>query len=284
LASARDGTLSAPRVEVIGVTSRLKSTALRLLPDAVLHVAKRWRYLRALKSLDSSEEPDLQLVPYLVADAERVVDVGANYGVYTKVLSELVGPNGRVFSVEPMPDTFALLQHNVRALQLRNVMPLRSAASDAEATVEMEIPLLPGGGSNFYQARIVPAEPRVSPRLRRVSVRASRLDALEPLAQEDVSFIKIDVEGHELEALRGADGLLRRSRPALLVEIWGDPDEPGSRAQAVFDYLEQRELLPFHRAAGRLVPRRRGERATNYFFLSEERLRKAESRGLPVSL
>src|SRR5205085_124602 len=72
-----------------------KRLALRFLPDRVLQKLKKIHYAKALRAASELGEPDLKVVRHLVGPGSHVIDVGANFGVYTKFLAELVQPSGR---------------------------------------------------------------------------------------------------------------------------------------------------------------------------------------------
>lgn len=209
-------------------------------------------------------EPDLAVVRRLVALGDTVLDVGANYGIYTKFLSDLVGSRGRVISLEPIPETFELLSANVASLGLSNVQLHQRAASDRDGALGMVVPDTPDG---HYQARVVDGVAGTSA----LSVTGVTLDRVAQGTVERLTFIKCDVEGHELAALRGARSLLQECRPALLVEVSGDPDQAGSRANELFTDLRALGYGAYLRRGDLLVHRALGDRAVNYFFLQADR-------------
>ena len=262
-------------------TDRLKSLALRLLPERLLQELRKFHYARKLRA-PASDEPDLAVVRHLVPAGGWAVDVGANVGVYTKALSELVGPWGKVFSVEPVPLTFDVLTSNVRRLRLGNVQALNCAVSAGHGSVTLEVPRYATGGENFYEARIV--GPDGGGALRRVTVECRSLDALFADAARPISFVKCDVEGHELRCLRGAEGLIRRGRPAWLVEVSGDPDFEPSAAAEVLRLMRGHGYGVFWYDGRELHARRPGERRTNYFFLTAAHLALLPPELRPVSL
>ena len=94
---------------------------MRYIPKRVLFLIKALHYSYALKRFSERDEPDLMVVKYIVKSGNTVIDVGANVWWYTKVLSGLVGNKGRVISLEPMPETFALLSKCVKYHGLSNV-------------------------------------------------------------------------------------------------------------------------------------------------------------------
>lgn len=236
-----------------------------LLPGWLLRPIRARRYARSVASISTAEEPDLEVARHLAGPGDTALDLGANVGVYTRFLSERVGPAGRVVAVEPMPETFAFLARNVRALGLANATALNVAVSDAEGWAEMEMPRFDWGGENHYQAQIVPAatsggEPRVR-------VRTATADSI---ARElgSVDFVKMDVEGHELSVLAGATWLLDEVKPAWLIEVSGTPDDPAGGAARLFARMAEAGYGAWRYADGRLAERRAGDSSVNYFFLT----------------
>lgn len=241
-----------------------KRTAL-LLPPWLLAPVKARRYARAVASPSMDEEPDLRVVAHLAGPGDTALDLGANVGVYTRFLSERVGPAGRVVSVEPMPETFGFLSRNVRTLGLANVTPLNVAVSDGEGWAEMEMPRFDWGGDNHYMAHLVAGGAGGDER--RVRVRTVTADSV---ARElgSVDFVKMDVEGHEVTALAGAAWLLDEARPAWLIEVSGDPDDPASGAARLFARMEEAGYGAWRFDGARLARRAAGDASVNYFFLT----------------
>lgn len=241
----------------------LKALALRYLPEPILRRVRKAHYARKLAT--AGPEPEMAVLRHLVPAGGCALDLGANFGLYTRLLAEAVGPDGTVHAVEPIPEMYQVLRSNVRRLGLANVRTHRLAVSDASSPVVMTVPRYATGGSNYYEARIGGAGDRAGAPVR---VPAARLDDLFADSAR-VDAVKCDVEGHELAVLRGALRLIRRHRPAWLVEVSGDPDRPGSTAADVVG-LMRAEGYEVYRFDGRLRPRRRGDRAVNYFFLRPE--------------
>jgi FkbM family methyltransferase len=148
------------------------------------------------------------------------LDVGANVGVYAIAAALRVGPSGRVVAVEADEDYVPRLRANLERNALENVEVIAAAAGDADGEAELMIasdrafsslkPLVAYSGSGAT---------------RRVPLR--RLDTIwSELGEPNVAFVKIDVEGAEVEVLTGAERLLERCRPALIVEVRRDDTEP----------------------------------------------------------
>lgn len=189
--------------------SRLTKRTLAHLPQTLQQELKRWRFRRLIRQGQFiPQEPEMAVISRLLSRGSCAIDVGANVGHYTCHMSKCVGPEGRVLAFEPLLDAFALLTANVQAAALNNVTLINAAASSALAEVKMEVPKFDTGMENWYRAHIANTG--------RYSVLCFPLDAIPTVAP--VSLIKIDAEGHDLQVLKGAENLIRTSRPTLVVE------------------------------------------------------------------
>ncbi|WP_448577435.1 FkbM family methyltransferase [Thermosphaera sp.] len=119
------------------------------------------------------------------------VDVGANIGYYTLIASKLVGSQGRVYSIEPVPSTATILKANIKLNNCLNVSIHEVAVWSSKGTLTLRIP------GSWYGLAFV------SRYGGNIVVNSITLDEL--LKNEtSIDCIKIDVEGAELEVLRGA--------------------------------------------------------------------------------
>jgi FkbM family methyltransferase len=157
---------------------------------------------------NAKPETDALQCKSLVKPGDRVIDVGANIGAYTKLLSEWVGPEGFVHSYEPIPETYSYLDNNVRKFGMGNVIVHNAAVSSRSGELKMRVP-----GGNFYQARLSSEGD--------VPVKLVCLDD-EFCSLAGVTFIKCDAERHEREVIEGAIKLIQRDRPAWLIETWNE--------------------------------------------------------------
>jgi FkbM family methyltransferase len=138
--------------------------------------------------------------------------VGAHVGYYTRRLSRRVGPKGRVIALEPHSPTFRLLARNVPATRFANVDLLPVAAGEAAG----ELPIIEFTGSgkhSFYDVSAFDSDYR--PLGTEETVTVARLDdLLHEHGVPAVQFLKLDIEGAELAALRGMSLTLAAS-PAV---------------------------------------------------------------------
>jgi FkbM family methyltransferase len=248
-----------------------KALTLRWLPRGLLNQLKKQHYLRKVKNISVSDEPDLGILKYLVKPGDCVVDIGANVGVYTFFLSRLVAEVGRVYSIEPVSTTFGFLIHNVRRLRLRNVLPKQVAITDHHCQVKMMVPKDSGGVNNFYQAAVVQEGAKGDSEAMTV-VDGLPLDSVLSDDIEKIRFIKCDIEGHELHCLRGAVEVVALSRPAWLMEVSGSPEKAGSNAAAVFSFMQENGYGAWVYQQGKLKPWVSGMRSVNYLFLTAQHL------------
>jgi FkbM family methyltransferase len=252
------------------MTGRVKQLVLTNLPESFVRWIKKHHYLRLLKKQGPEEERDFVVISRLVKPGDHVIDVGANYGVYMKFLSDLVGDAGMVSSVEPIPSTFEIISSNARRLRLKNVRLLNYAFSDRNDDALMEIPRIATGGENYYMAKIINGQS--DPKLRHVRIKTVTLDSLFVSQTAEIAFIKCDVEGHELPCVSGAMQVLRKWRPAWYVEVSGNPDLRGSDSWKLFRIFEEESYAPFWFDGRVLRPRQTSDVSVNYFFLQPRHL------------
>jgi len=242
-----------------------------ILPEATVHRVKKSYYAHLLKNAPEDwQETDAGVVRRLVHAGDNVIDIGASIGGYTKFLSRLVGSSGHVYSFEPNPPIYDFLSYNVRKLELDNVTLCDAALSDAAGFAEIAIPRYRWGSECHYDATL--ETNRAAPDCRRAQVRVNTLDSFFVDHSERISFIKCDVNYHELACVRGALQTIRGSKPAILIEILPDPDKPGSRAAQLFELLQEIGYDAHCFDGTHLHRRQTGEHSQNYFFLRPEHL------------
>ena len=259
----------------------LKSALKKNAPESVIHALKKAYYPWLLRHFPEDRWPLSAVVKHLIQPGDIVIDAGANIGYVTLLLSRWVGRSGKVISFEPIPQTFDLLYHNTRRLRLRNVTAINLGLSSASGTVRMRIPSDKDGSGNYYEASIVDAH-RDQEAGSGTMVEVGRLDGFLPVVPEQLSFIKIDVEGHELEVLQGSERILRSVKPALLVEINGHPDMAGSKTHRLFDLLTEMEYTAYHCRGGMLQKRVHGETPGDCFFLQPRHLNRLKELPVPI--
>jgi len=172
-----------------------------------------------IRQTGSFEESLLAKALSYVREGSEVVDVGANCGAWTIPLACAAGDNGRVHAFELQRIIYQQLNCNIFLNGIGNVHTHHAPLGDVAGRIVSEPPDIDyySGGANVGGGYI-----RSDPSLpidSRLAVKEMTLDSLE---LSDVSFIKIDVEGYELNVLRGATDTIAACRPVIVYEHWGD--------------------------------------------------------------
>lgn len=158
-------------------------------------------------------EPEtVELVSRVLTAGAVFVDVGANFGQYTLIASQIVGEAGEVHAFEPAPDTLAILVRNVKRCGRRNVVCNGTALLDTSGPACLFLSDDSGLNSLGQTGRVAQD--------RRVDVATTTLsDYVDARHLTRLDLIKIDCEGAELPVLRGARSVLERWRPAVVLEF-----------------------------------------------------------------
>jgi FkbM family methyltransferase len=184
----------------------------RLLPKSAIMRIRRGP-ARGLKWISGSsvhgcwlgtyELPKQKLLERLVRPGMTVYDIGAQAGFYTLCLSRMVGETGRVFAFEPFADNVRNLLEHVRINALRNVAIVQAAVAGCSGVrgFTTDRGSCENGLVGEDAALLVPTV------------------SLDSLSLPSPDLIKMDIEGGESEALRGARQVLSEHRPVVLVAL-----------------------------------------------------------------
>jgi FkbM family methyltransferase len=181
----------------------------------------------------------------MVQPGDVVLECGAHHGFTTLLIAQWAGPAGRVVAFEASPASAAILSQNVERNGLTGRVTVEARAVGAAAgmltvTEESNAVALTGRSSPGIHVPVVP---------------------LDAYADLDPTLIKLDVEGFEIEALRGARRVLER-RPRVAIEVHVDMlQRYGSSADALFEFVRPEVYALWIQPGGDQVPRPwRGER------------------------
>lgn len=172
----------------------------------------RSRIPHLFRSFGLYEQVNLDILSRFIKNGDTVCDIGASYGVYCREMSDLVGPSGKVFAVEPQPAVMSLLKQYCASR--KNIDYRQIGVSDREETIELQIPLLFGTipETSMASTNLAPDLPFTT-----LTLHGHPLDSFyEDL--KGLSFIKVDIEGHEQSFLRGAERIIRDFRPVIQFE------------------------------------------------------------------
>lgn len=156
-------------------------------------------------------EDEIRFARVLLRPGEQVVDIGANFGVYTLSMAQAVGDAGRVWAFEPASATARLLAQGIAANAFGQVVLEQCALSSASGTLQLALNDHPE--LNALVRGAAPSGPSEA-------VRVSTLDeCCERQGWRDIAFLKIDAEGAELDILGGGRRFLAAHSPLVQFEV-----------------------------------------------------------------
>jgi FkbM family methyltransferase len=195
----------------------------RLLPPRLY---KYLRYISRWRKAERREEPELRFLKFLVPRSKLAVDIGANKGTYTLPLSWYAAG---VHAFEPHPMLFRYLTDAFPGGKV-TVHSLALSNKCGESTLKVPVK---GQQERVNVGSLLDA---TTGRVHTYPVRVETLDAV---GLTRVGFIKIDVEGAELDVLAGATATITRDRPNILCEILDFKYGRIKDGLATVRYLEQ---------------------------------------------
>jgi FkbM family methyltransferase len=214
--------------ERVGISSRKRlRTNIRIILEKILgssltefaYVYYKHLEFHMDKQLPQEEQKLLKEISQHIQPGTTVLDIGSFLGAWARKLSKVVGSSGRVLAFEPFPSNFDLLRKLCKKYQ--NINVYNFALSDKSCILEMlsppEVRLTPisaikCSADQFDNERKI--------EMQKTDVNACCLDDIVcDLSIPKISFMKIDVEGHELQVVRGAEKTLVEHKPIITLEI-----------------------------------------------------------------
>ena len=179
-------------------------------------------------------EPESTRVVEALPEGGVFIDVGAHVGYYTLDASKRVGKSGKVVAVEPNPPTADRLRRNVSLNNASNVSVQQVACTDTE----MKLHFFQAGFENTGSSSLSKNNARSN---QEIEVRGARLDAIvKELDLRRIDLVKIDVEGAELQVLRGMTESLAKYRPKVIIElVEGNLKNLGASVKEVREFFRQ---------------------------------------------
>jgi FkbM family methyltransferase len=164
-----------------------------------------------------------------VRPGDVVLDIGANIGLWTLLLSRVVGSSGMVGAFEPVPRTAARLRHNLSTSHAGAVDLVQAALGSEHGTVRLFIPRDAGSAALAPETPL--DETLVVPMITLDEYWLAR-------GTPDVSFVKVDAEGSEPRIFQGAGRFFRSCRPMVACEInKGKLGAMGHEPSELFDFF-----------------------------------------------
>jgi FkbM family methyltransferase len=184
------------------------------------------------------EQAEFAFVERFLQHGMTVLDVGAHHGLYTLLASKRVGPSGRVIAFEPSPRERKALRLHLTLNRCRNVIIQEEAIGEENGDSLLHIVEGWASGCNSLE----PPSAIIGASASLLHVRVAKLDDwLAANHLEHVDFIKLDIEGAELSALKGATRLLEGPpRPIILAELQDVRTAPwGYRAKEAVAFVKR---------------------------------------------
>ena len=180
---------------------------------------------RSLKRGNYYEGEFLELIAQKYATSGLFVDVGAFVGNHSVFFARNCGAD-HVVSFEPFPETFELLDHNIRRNNLGdNVTCVNKAVSDEHGTLTMAVVSKRNRGMNRIDSAGT------------TSVEVTTLDDELGESALPITFLKIDAEGHGSNVLRGAKNIIEKFKPVIAIEVDPEPLDLISSILIEHDYV-----------------------------------------------
>ena len=174
---------------------------------------------RLQRSIKRSDEQEINLVKKFIKSGTDSIDVGVYRGVYSYEMSKY---SEKVHSFEPNPIIFKYINKNLKKF-IKNIHLYNFALSNQNKTINLKIPIRNSNSNKeifeeYYEmGKATIHNENNFENYENFEIQTKKIDELN--FDNKISFIKIDVEGHELEVIEGAKNTIKRDKPVLLVEI-----------------------------------------------------------------
>lgn len=173
-----------------------------------------YEFYISLRFLEPREN-DLELILKYVGKGDVVIDVGANIGKWTITFAKHVGQNGQVFAFEPITETYNFLYKKTH--KYKQIITFNCGLSDISEKKEILVPFdirFPTSAALSDTADQIKNRNILETRM----VNTMRLDDITKDFKK-INLIKIDVEGHELNVLKGGIATINKYKPIIYMEI-----------------------------------------------------------------
>jgi FkbM family methyltransferase len=154
---------------------------------------------------------EVEIMKKIVKKGDIVLDIGANIGIYSLLLAKLVGETGKVYSFEPDPQNFDTLLKNIKINRYENIIAINKAISKKTGKIKLYL-----AEWNKGDHRIYPSDEK----RKFLEIEAVNLDNYFKDNNEDIKFVKIDIQGAEPLLFEGGQLFFKNKKPIVLQEFW----------------------------------------------------------------
>lgn len=163
--------------------------------------------------------PDKELIQLIRLGGGTFIDIGANVGIFSLIASQAFE---KVLSFEPNPDTFSMLENNININKIKNIKSYNLGLSDQNSIMKLYLNPLNNGGASLSKFSAKLHEEYSAFSWNEAEVKVKTLDSVIEKEINSIDLMKIDIEGHELPALKGALGIIKLYKPLIFSEVSGD--------------------------------------------------------------
>lgn len=163
------------------------------------------------------EKKSMVLWAQLCKQANVVIDIGANTGLYGLV-AKTINPSVEVHCVEPIPYVFSILEKNI-SINHFDIQSHCIGLSDYNGTAKIYLPK----GEDFAYSVTINQNTITSKEVNELEINVCKLSTLiETYHIPKIDLMKLDVETHEVEVIKGMENYLKEFKPAILIEVLND--------------------------------------------------------------
>lgn len=170
---------------------------------------------RVLLDFKNYEVKETKFLKKIIKKDMTVVDAGANFGWYTLNFAKLIGNHskGKIYSFEPIPEVYNELNFNIKLNQYENIKTFNCALGSKNSNVKLGIPYFKFIGSSGATSEFLNFS-------KKINCKMFKIDTIVKLNKiKKIDFIKADIEGGELNLLKGAKKTLLSHKPKIFIEI-----------------------------------------------------------------
>lgn len=195
-----------------------------------------------------SHDSEIRFARYLVRNLHKgqsFLDIGAHYGFFTMLASDLVGKKGRVYAFEPSRKTYHILSRNFEKNEHGNTILFHEAVSDRTEEISFyEFPNLYSEYNSTDAEQFSKETWFADYQPEKVAVQARTIDAITKADDFHPDFIKIDAEGAEYKVIKGAVAYLEQYSPQLIMEYLS-PERGNAEHKKALKLLESHSYQPY---------------------------------------
>lgn len=211
-------------------------------------------------------ESEVHFFENAIMPGDHIIDIGANFGLYTLLAANKTGQSGVVLAFEPFPLSFEILQRNCARNNLSDIVTLYPCALGSHcSTSSLSIHSDPGRNSLGSLG---------SEEISRVEIQVETLDnVLSKINLAKIDFIKMDVEGFESHVLQGSRNTIAAYKPTIVFELNpGACERSGENAADILQFIEKAGYCFFRYLGERELTQVAPKDFGNYVAIHQSRL------------